>query len=60
VVRSSDMSSLHDRSMDITAYEQAYVVPYGIDALTTTSTKFGVTVKDIIRTCASLRGFFFV
>lgn len=47
------MSSFSNRTTEITAYEQSYVAPYGIAALTTTSTKFGVTAKDIIRACFS-------
>jgi hypothetical protein len=43
------MSSFSNRTTEITVYEQSYAVPYGIAALTTTSTKFGVTAKDIIR-----------
>jgi hypothetical protein len=47
-VKSSDMSSFSNRTTEVTAYEQSYVMPYGIVALATTSTKFGVTAKDII------------
>src|ERR1700691_1136595 len=43
------MSSFSNRTSEVTAYEQSYVMPYGILALATTSTKFGVTAKDIIR-----------
>jgi ER membrane protein complex subunit 1 len=45
----SDMSSFSNRTTEVTAYEQSYVMPYGIVALATTSTKFGVTANDIIR-----------
>jgi hypothetical protein len=37
------MSSYSNRTKDVTACEKSYVTPYGITALTTTSTKFGVT-----------------
>lgn len=45
---SSDMSSFSNKTIEVSTYEQSWVVPYGITALTTTSTKFGVTAKDII------------
>src|SRR5882762_4598855 len=47
------MSSFSNRTTEVTAYEQSYVAPYGIVALATTSTKFGVSAKDIIRMCSS-------
>ncbi|KAG6816901.1 hypothetical protein H0H87_001854 [Tephrocybe sp. NHM501043] len=45
---SSDMSSFSDDSVNVIAYEQAYIVPNAITALAPTSTKFGMTVKDLI------------
>jgi hypothetical protein len=52
-LNSSDMSSFSNKTTDVTAYEQSWVVPYGVTALATTSTKFGVTAKDIICMCLS-------
>lgn len=45
---SSDMSSFSNKTMQVTVYDRAFVSQNGISALTTTSTKFGVTAKDII------------
>ncbi|TFK33104.1 hypothetical protein BDQ12DRAFT_658417 [Crucibulum laeve] len=46
--RSSDMSAYSNETLDLTAYEQAYVFPHAITALAPTSTKFGITSKDLI------------
>ncbi|KAJ8495461.1 hypothetical protein ONZ45_g12862 [Pleurotus djamor] len=46
--KSSEISAFSSELMDLTAYEQAYVFPHGITALATTSTKFGITSKDLI------------
>ncbi|KAF8644498.1 hypothetical protein AX16_008429 [Volvariella volvacea WC 439] len=46
--RSADMSSYNVGEINLTAYERSWVFPHGITALTTTSTKFGITSKDII------------
>ncbi|EPQ55571.1 DUF1620-domain-containing protein [Gloeophyllum trabeum ATCC 11539] len=46
--RSSDISSYSEKSTHITAYEQAFLLPHGITALSSTATKFGITTKDII------------
>ncbi|KAG6916080.1 hypothetical protein DXG01_008554 [Tephrocybe rancida] len=45
---SSDMSSFADDSVNIIAYEQAFLVSHAITALSPTSTKFGMSVKDLI------------
>jgi ER membrane protein complex subunit 1 len=45
---SSDMSSYSSKSVDVMAIEQAYVFPYAITAMAPTSTKFGITNKDLI------------
>ncbi|KZT21772.1 DUF1620-domain-containing protein [Neolentinus lepideus HHB14362 ss-1] len=45
---SSDMSSYSNKSINVSVYEQAFLLPYGITALASTSTKFGMTTKDII------------
>lgn len=42
------MSSFKEETMRISAYEQSYVFPHGITALATTSTKFGISAKDLI------------
>ncbi|KAK7046106.1 hypothetical protein VNI00_007107 [Paramarasmius palmivorus] len=47
-IRSSDISAYSEKSLDITAYEQSFVYLYDITAITTTSTKYGITSKDII------------
>ncbi|KAJ7065423.1 hypothetical protein C8F01DRAFT_1125582, partial [Mycena amicta] len=45
---SSDMSAFSQDIMRVEAMEQSYVYPHGVTAITTTSTKFGITTKDII------------
>jgi hypothetical protein len=47
-IRSSDMSSYSSKSVDVMAIEQAYVFPFAITAMAPTSTKFGITNKDLI------------
>ncbi|KAJ6485547.1 DUF1620-domain-containing protein [Mycena sanguinolenta] len=46
--QSSDMSAFSPESMQVEALEQSYIFAHGITAITTTSTKFGITSKDII------------
>ncbi|PCH43293.1 DUF1620-domain-containing protein [Wolfiporia cocos MD-104 SS10] len=46
--RSSDLSSLSKDTTAIQSFEQAYVLPHGVTAMSTTSTKYGITMKDII------------
>ncbi|KAH7906600.1 hypothetical protein BJ138DRAFT_1015952 [Hygrophoropsis aurantiaca] len=46
--RSSDTTSYSNKTLDMTVYEQTYVMPHGITAIMPTATKFGVTMKDII------------
>jgi hypothetical protein len=53
VNRARDMSSYSNRTKDITAYEQSSVIPYGITALPTTSTKFGVAAR-VLREISSV------
>ncbi|KAG6865380.1 hypothetical protein C0991_003083 [Blastosporella zonata] len=48
LIHSSDMTSFANDSVNIVAYEQAYIVPHAITAFSPTSTKFGMTVKDLI------------
>ena len=38
-------------------YEQAYIFPHAITALALTSTKFGITTKDLIGLSASIKSF---
>jgi ER membrane protein complex subunit 1 len=45
---SLESSVYYDRIANITIYEQTYVFPYAISAMTTTSTKFGMATKDLI------------
>lgn len=45
---SSDLSSLSNKTTSITMFEQAFVFPRGISALSTTSTTYGISMKDII------------
>jgi hypothetical protein len=45
---SSDMSAFSVDSMQVEALEQSYIFAHGITAITTTSTKFGISSKDII------------
>ncbi|SRR6266550_2953689 len=42
------MSSYNENIRNVTALEQAYVYHRGISAIAMTSTKFGITSKDII------------
>ncbi|RDB18117.1 ER membrane protein complex subunit 1 [Hypsizygus marmoreus] len=46
--RSSDMSAYSNNTVDVLAFEQSYVFPQAITAMAPTSTKFGMTVKDLI------------
>ncbi|KAL4079874.1 hypothetical protein V8B97DRAFT_656854 [Scleroderma yunnanense] len=48
VTRSSELSAYANATMDMTTYEQAYLVRHGITALAPTSTQFGVTLRDLI------------
>ena len=45
---SSEMSSFSEKTVHLTAYEQAFVFPHAITALAPTSTKFGISSKDLI------------
>ena len=45
---SSDLSSYSDETTSLSIYEQTYVFPRAITAITTTSTKYGISSKDII------------
>ncbi|TFK50623.1 DUF1620-domain-containing protein [Heliocybe sulcata] len=47
-IGSSDISSYSNKSMEVSAFEQAFLLPHGVTALASTSTKFGMTTKDII------------
>ncbi|KAJ7114097.1 hypothetical protein C8R44DRAFT_676555 [Mycena epipterygia] len=46
--QSSDVSAFSAESMNVEALEQSYIFAHGITAITTTSTKFGISSKDII------------
>lgn len=45
---SSDITSYSNKTTEISVYEQAFVLPHGVTAIATTTTKFGVSTKDII------------
>lgn len=45
---SSELSAYANATMEMTVYEQAYLVSHGITALAPTSTRFGVTLRDLI------------
>src|SRR5712671_799534 len=45
---SSELSSYSNKSLAMTTIEQSYVFPHAITSITTTSTKYGVSAKDII------------
>ena len=45
---SSDLSSYSNSSTLVNVHEQTYVFPRGISTMTTTTTKFGITSKDLI------------
>ena len=45
---SSDLSSFSGDSTKISVYEQSYVFPRSISAIATTSTKYGISIKDVI------------
>ncbi|KAI6105189.1 hypothetical protein EV401DRAFT_2078492 [Pisolithus croceorrhizus] len=45
VTCSLELSSYSNSATDITTYEQAYLIPYGVTALSMTSTRLGVTLK---------------
>jgi len=57
-VCSSDMSSYSSKSVEVTAIAQAYVFPHAIAAMAPTSTKFGITNKDLIGTSLHLNFYF--
>jgi len=46
--RSSELSSFSEKSIDVSTYEQSFGAFRGIITMATTSTKFGMTTKDII------------
>ncbi|KAF8829541.1 hypothetical protein HHX47_DHR3000530 [Lentinula edodes] len=45
---SSELSSYSEKMMEYTTYEQSFVYPHAISAITLTSTKFGISSKDVI------------
>ncbi|TDL26922.1 DUF1620-domain-containing protein [Rickenella mellea] len=48
--KSSDTSIYSNKTSEVSFYEQSYILPYAVTAMSTTSTKFGISVKDIILT----------
>ncbi|KAG1790453.1 uncharacterized protein HD556DRAFT_1392090 [Suillus plorans] len=47
-IRSSELSSYSNKTLHVSTYEQSFIMPHGITAISPTSTKFGVSTKDII------------
>ncbi|PPQ71078.1 hypothetical protein CVT25_007866 [Psilocybe cyanescens] len=47
-IQSSSLSAYSNDTLNYSVYEQAYVFPSAITALATTTTKFGITSKDLI------------
>lgn len=45
---SSELSSYSNNTLAVTAIEQSYIFPHAITSITTTSTKYGISTKDII------------
>ena len=45
---SSDLSSFSGDSTKISVYEQSYVFPRSISAIAPPSTKYGISIKDVI------------
>ncbi|KAJ3478666.1 hypothetical protein NLI96_g9601 [Meripilus lineatus] len=48
--RSSDLSSYDHERTKVKTYEQTFVFPRGITAIATTTTKYAISIKDIIGT----------
>lgn len=53
-VDSSDITSYSNKTTEFSVYEQAFAVPHGVTAIATTTTKFGVSTKDIISESQSM------
>ncbi|KAG9308090.1 hypothetical protein JVU11DRAFT_12603 [Chiua virens] len=49
-ISSSDITSYSNKTIEFSVYEQAFAMPHRVTAIATTSTKFGVSTKDIIVT----------
>ncbi|KAF8554252.1 DUF1620-domain-containing protein [Imleria badia] len=47
-ISSSDITSYSGKTTEFSVYEQAFSVPHEVTAIATTTTKFGVSTKDII------------
>ena len=45
---SPELSSYSNKSMAHTITEQSYIFPHAITSIATTSTKYGISTKDII------------
>ncbi|KAF9473948.1 DUF1620-domain-containing protein [Pholiota conissans] len=54
-IESSDLSPYSNDTLNFQILEKAYVFPYAITALVPTTTKFGITSKDIIVATANHR-----
>lgn len=57
-INSSDITSYSNKTTEFSVYEQAFAIPYGVTAIATTRTKFGVSTKDIISGSCSIHSSF--
>ncbi|KAI0920704.1 hypothetical protein AcV5_010378 [Taiwanofungus camphoratus] len=46
--KSSDLTSLSNETSAVAVFEQSYILSHGITTLSTTSTAYGITMKDLI------------
>lgn len=46
--RSSETSAYSPDALDVSVYEQTFVFPHDISAITMTTTQFGITAKNVI------------
>ena len=51
-IGSSEMSAFSNETTNFHVYENSYVFPYAITALASTSTRFGITSKDLLGSSA--------
>ena len=45
---SIELSAFHNETLNFHTYEQVYILPNGITAMASTTTRFGISHKDII------------
>jgi hypothetical protein len=51
------MSAFVNGTTDLSAYEESFVFPHALSAIAPTTTKFGITAKDLIGESTSARAF---